>query len=138
MKVSVMDKILSFLAYYTFGIFSVVLLIFFCVTKKSMSSFLIYHIYQSIFVATVLACISGIYSFLFNMIMNIPFEMTFLKTALGNFDIFLNRTPILFAFSLTGFVVCVLITYLGIFAILGKKSYIPYVSDVITSNIRMQ
>ena len=137
MKISIMDRFLSFLAYYTFGIFSIVLLIFFCVTKKSMSKFLIYHIYQSVFVATILACLSGIYSFLLNMILSIPLEMAFLKTSLTNFDIFLNRTPILFAFTLTGFFVFLLVTYLGVFAILGKKSYLPFVSNVIYSNIRM-
>ena len=137
MKISIMDRFLSFLAYYTFGIFSIVLLIFFCVTKKSMSKFLIYHIYQSVFVATILACLSGIYSFLLNMILSIPLEMAFLKTSLTNFDIFLNRTPILFAFTFTGFFVFLLVTYLGVFAILGKKSYLPFVSNVIYSNIRM-
>ncbi len=137
MKESILDRILAFLAYYTFGIFSIVLLIFFCVTKKSMSPFLIYHIYQSVFVATILACLSGIYSFLLRMIINLPFEMTFLKTSLTNFDIFLNQTPILFAFSLTGFVVVALITYLGAFALFGKKSYLPFISDIINSNIRM-
>lgn len=136
MKQSLSDNLLSFIFYYTFGIFALVLLIFCSVTKKQTSDFLRFHIYQSLFIAVILACISSIYSFLLNLILNFPIEIVFLKKALLSFDLFLNRTPIFFTFSLTGLVVFLVVSYLAIFALLGKKSYLPYISDVVDSYFR--
>lgn len=134
MNMNLIDRINSVLSYYTFGIFGIILMIFCSVCSKKMSIGLLYNIYQSIFISVILTCISAIYSFLFNVIMKLSFDLSFLKNALTNFDIFLNRTPIFFTFTLTGFIVFSLATYLSIFALLGKKSYLPFVSEVISAN----
>ena len=49
-------------------------------------------------------------------------------------DIFINQTPMYFSFTLSGFVLMVFLSYLAVLSFLGKKPFIPYVSNMIRSN----
>ena len=50
MNISLTDKIVSVLTYYTFGIFGLIWLVYAYLAKKSINSFCIFNIYQSIFI----------------------------------------------------------------------------------------
>ena len=124
------DRIVSILAYYTFGIFSIIWIIYANVTKKRISAFLSFNLYQAIFVSVCLAVISLIYGIAINFISVLPFVGNLART----FDLFFNQTPLYFTFSVSGLLVTILTTYLAIMSLLGKKPYLPVVSDIITSN----
>ncbi len=130
MKPTFQDRIISVLAYFTFGIFSIIWIVFANMTRKTMSSFLVFNLYQAVFIAVVLAVISLVYSIAVNLLSVIPF--------IGNFsrwlDIILNQTPMYFTFTITGFFVTLLVIYLSVLSLLGRKPYIPFVSDIIASN----
>ncbi len=130
MNNTLVDRIVSILSYYTFGIFSIIWIIFANVTKKRISPFLSFNLYQAIFVSVCLAVISLIYSIAINFISVIPFIGNLAKA----FDLFFNQTPLYFTFSVSGLLVTILTTYLAIMSLLGKKPYLPVVSDIITSN----
>ena len=130
MNNTLVDRIVSILSYYTFGIFSIIWIIFANVTKRRISSFLSFNLYQAIFVSVCLAVISLIYSIAINFISVIPFIGNLAKA----FDLFFNQTPLYFTFSVSGLLVTILTTYLAIMSLLGKKPYLPVVSDIITSN----
>ncbi len=124
------DRIVSILAYYTFGIFSIIWIIYANVTKKRISAFLSFNLYQAIFVSVCLAVISLIYGIAINFISVLPFVGNLARA----FDLFFNQTPLYFTFSVSGLLVTILTTYLAIMSLLGKKPYLPVVSDIITSN----
>jgi hypothetical protein len=58
---TILDRCISILTYLTFGIFSIIWLMFANLTKKRISPFLSFNIYQSIFLSIVFAIISLIY-----------------------------------------------------------------------------
>lgn len=130
MKAAISDRLISILAYYTFGIFSLIWIVFANLTKKPMSLFLSFNLYQAIFISVVLAVISLLYGIAIDLISVVPFVG---KLAVG-FNLFFNETPIYFGFTLSGLVITLLVIYLSIMSLLGIKPYIPMVSEVIRAN----
>ena len=71
------------------------------------------------------------------MMMNPPqinYTQLIRKKLFINIDIFLNQTPLYFGFSITGLILTIFIGYLALLAFLGRKPYVPYVSDIVISN----
>lgn len=124
------DKIVSVLTYYTMGIFGLIWLVFCALTKKRISPFLSFNLYQSMFILAIISIFSLVYNIALNLISVIPIVgKLFVK-----FDIIVNQTPMYFTFTLTGLIFTIFVTYLALFAFMGKKPYVPYVSEVISSN----
>lgn len=130
MNPSFSDRIISILAYFTFGIFSIIWLIFANVMKKPLSNYLSFNMYQAIFISVVLAVISLIYSIAINLLSVIPFIGNFARA----FEIFFNQTPIYFTFTISGLFVTIIVSYLSIISLMGKKPYVPMVSEIVSSN----
>jgi len=130
MNISLADRIISVLAYYTFGIFSLIWIVFANLTKKRISSFLSFNLYQAIFLSVVFAVISLLYGIAIDLISVIPFVGKFARA----FNLFFNDTPIYFTFTLSGLLVTLLVSYLALFSLLGKKPYLPLISDIIKTN----
>lgn len=130
MKTAYSDRLISILAYFTFGIFSIIWIIFANLTKKTITPYLSFNLYQAIFVSIVLAVISLIYSIAINLLSVVPFIGKFASWI----DIAINQTPLYFTFTITGLLTTLIIIYLSFFCLIGKKPYIPFVSDIIKSN----
>lgn len=130
MKVALSDRFISVLAYTTFGIFSLIWILYANFTKKEMSPFLKFNIFQAIFLSIILYIISLLYEIAIKFLSIIPLVGKFINA----FDIFFNQTPIYFTLTLSGFLTALLVIYLSITSILGKKAYLPAISDVVQSN----
>lgn len=130
MNATITDKLISILAYITFGMFSIVWLIFANVTKKRISPFLSFNIYQAIFVSVIFAVISLIYGIAINLLSVIPFIGTLAK----KFDIFFNATPMYFSCTISGLFVTIFLIYLVLMVLVNQRPYVPIVSDIINSN----
>lgn len=130
MNPSILDRLVSILSYFTFGIFSIVWIIFANVVGKPISQFLNFNLYQAIFLSVALAVLSLIYSIGINLLSVVPFIGSIAK----GFDLFFNQTPIYYTFTMSGFLVSLLILYLSILSLLGKRPYLPIVSDIIKAN----
>ena len=130
MNPTLSDRIISVLAYATFGIFSIVWIIIANILRKTMSSYLSFNLYQAIFLSVGLAVVSLLYSIAINFLVVVPFLGGLAKA----FDIFFNRTPIYFTYTISGLIVTLLVIYLSIFCVIGKKPYVPLVSDIIKAN----
>ncbi|MBQ8475455.1 hypothetical protein IJ531_00170 [bacterium] len=128
--VSLTDRLVSALSYYTCGIFSIIWIVFANVTNKRMTPYLTFNLYQAIFLSVALAVISLIYSIAANILVVIPFLGGMVKS----FNLFFNQTPLYFGFTLSGFIVTLILTYLALFSLLGKRPYIPLISDIINTN----
>ena len=130
MNISLTDKIVSVLTYYTFGIFGLIWLVYAYLAKKSINSFCIFNIYQSIFISVILYIISLLWGIAIGFISVVPLIGKFMVSL----DIFINQTPMYFSFTLSGFVLMVFLSYLAVLSFLGKKPFVPYVSNIIRSN----
>ena len=125
--VSLTDRVVSLLAYFTLGIFSIIWIIFANITNRRITPFLTFNLYQAIFLSVALAVISLVYSIAVNILYVVPF----IGSLVEKFDLFVNRTPIYNSFTLSGLIVTILLTYLAILSLMGKRPHIPLISNVI-------
>ena len=130
MKIAYSDRLISILAYFTFGIFSLIWIIFANLTKKPITPYLAFNLYQAIFLSIVFAVISLIYSIAINLISVVPFIGNFAKWI----DVAINQTPLYFTFTITGLITTLIVCYLSFLCIIGKKPRLPLISDIIKSN----
>lgn len=130
MNISITDRIIAVLSYMTFGMFSLIWIIFSALTKKRMSPFLVFNLYQAIFLSVILTVISMVFQIALNFMSAIPY----LDKIINNILLFLFQTPIYYSFSIVGLILVFIITYLSIMCLLGKKAYVPFVSDMVSSN----
>lgn len=131
-KPSVFEKLTASLSY-IFPLIGFVFIIVAALMKKDLKPFLKYHIFQSIFIAFALWLILTGLTYLFNLLSYIPV----LKNIIGMITFFLN-TPIILGFSIITFVYCMFILYLIFGVIRGSDSYVPWVSDIIKTNLKGQ
>ena len=130
MRVTLLDRIISILCYFTFGFFSVIWLIFANVTKKKITPYLSFNIYQAIFISIAFAIISLLYSISLNFLSVIPF----IGKVVVWFDLFFNKTPLYFTFTISGLLITLLITYFSLICLSGRRPYIPIISDIVKAN----
>ena len=131
--ISIWDKFVSITTYYTFGLTGIIWLIAsILIFKQNVTSFCSYHIYQSIFISILLAVLSMGLNFMFQLMIKIPY----IGDLIGYVYLWLFNVPIFFTFSMFNLVVFLAITYLAIGALLGKRSYFPFISDIIRANFR--
>ena len=125
-----LDRIVSVLTYFTMGIFGLIWLVFSYVTGRKINSFVAFNIYQSMFILAIFSIFSLVYNIALNLLSIIPF----IGKIFVNIDIFLNQTPLYFGFSIVGLILTIFISYLALLAFLGRKPYVPCISDIVISN----
>jgi hypothetical protein len=125
------DRIICVLSYFTFGFVGLVWLIWCALAKKPFRHFMLYHIYQSIFLGLLLTIIS----LFFNVVMSIIIAIPFVGEFLNNIIIYLN-TPFLGTFSIIQWGILLILIYLSYGTMGGRYTYFPFVSDIISANFR--
>lgn len=125
------ERLIAALSYITFGFVGFIWLLVGIFTKNSLRPFLKYHIFQSIFIsiAYFLLC-----QFL-GLIMNILSMIPFVNQIILQLTFYLNA-PLLFELSLIQIVINAIIIYLAVTSFMGRFSYIPWISEIITANVR--
>ncbi len=129
---SFIEKLISALSYIQ-PLIGFIFIIIAALMKKNMKPFLKFHIFQSIFIAFTLWIVVTGLTYAMNLVSYIPV----VKNIVGMITFFLN-TPILLGFSIVTFVYFILIAYLIIGVIRGTYSYLPWVTDIIKTNLRGQ
>lgn len=125
------EKLIAAFSYLTSGLVGFVWLLIGIFTKNSLRPFLKYHIFQSIF----LSIAFFLFSAFLGLIMNILSIIPIVNQIILQFTFYLNA-PMLFGFSLIQAAIYIVVFYLAITSMQGKYSYIPWISDIIKSNIR--
>lgn len=125
------ERIIAALSYITFGFVGFIWLLIGIFTKNSLRPFLKYHIFQSIFIsiAYFLLC-----QFL-GLIMNILSMIPFVGQIILQLTFYLNA-PLIFELSLIQFFVYTIVFYLAFTSFAGKYSYLPWISEIITTNVK--
>ena len=126
-KPYLIERIISAATYFTVGGVGFVWLIIAALAKKRVTSFLMYHILQSIFISILSAVVLYFLNFISVIILKIPI-INRIPDILNNPIYFLFNMSILQLFSST------VILYLVITSFMGYYSYLPWVSDIIKGN----
>lgn len=126
-----MEKIIAVLSYLTSGFVGFFWLLIGIFTKNTLRPFLQYHIFQSIFISIAFFLLNA----LLGLIMNILSIIPVVNLIVLQFTFYLNA-PIIFGFSIIQTLMYALIAYLAVTSFQGKFSYIPWISDIIKSNVR--
>ena len=121
-----LEKIISAVTYPTAGLAGILWQIFCVMTKRPMSKFVIFNIYQSVFLAILLYLIFVISGLAYNLLVMIP-----LVNVLVNFINLLFNSTIIYDFSILQIILYVVYIYLIGFSLFGKYAYLPWVSDII-------
>ena len=129
---SLIEKIVA-AATYVFPLIGFVFIILAALMKKDMKPFLKFHIFQSIFIAFALWLIITGLTYAMNLLSYIPL----VKNIVGMITFFLN-TPLIFGFSVVTFLYFVFVLYLILGVLRGVYSYVPWVTDIIKTNLRGQ
>ncbi len=130
MKNNFLDRILSVLFYWSAGLLGIIYLVFAYMTKKTISSFALFNIYQSLFISVFLFILSFVYGIFINLISVIPFAGKFVLLA----DNFIFREDYIFGCTIAGFVLLIFSFYLAVCCLMYKKPYIPCISDIVKAN----
>ena len=135
---SMPERILSSLAYLTLGTVGLLMIIASAILKTGLKPFVKFNSYQAILLGVIFVFIKVTFivlSAIFNFISFIPFIGTFLNSIFQFIIYYLMGFPVLFGFSLLALFIMSLILYLTVLSLLGKVSYIPFVSDVLKGRI---
>ena len=124
-----LDRIVSILSYCTMGIFSLIWLVFSYLTKRRISPFLAFNMYQAIFISMILCIFSYVYNIGFNLLSVIPIVGELIES----FNNYIKQ-PSNGGFSIVQILFIALLAYLSLPTLLGKKPRVPWVSEMVSSN----
>lgn len=125
------EKIISALSYLTAGMAGFIWLCIAALLKKSVRSFLMFNIMQSIFLSIAYYIFIQLYKLIFIVLVKIPI--------INALAFFINQfifapLPIFWGMSLLQIFTTGVIIYLVSTSLLGVYSYIPWVSNIIRGN----
>lgn len=125
------ERMIAALTYITMGMAGFIWLIICAVTKTNLRSFLKYHIFQSFFLVMAAFLINIFVGFIVSILGVIPFINMLVYKLL-----FFFTAPMILGYSLVNFGILLVMTYLVITSLQGKYSYIPWISNIIDSNVQ--
>lgn len=127
---SLIDTIISMLTYITMGFAGVIWMVLCAIMRREMSSFVRYHVFQSVFISLGLYLLNILCGIIVGILSFIPF----IKTITHQIMYLLNM-PIFMNYSLIQTVIYTVLIYLVATAACGFYSYIPFISDIIYDNV---
>ena len=128
-KPNIVERLLAVASYLTTGFVGAIWLIIAALTKKQISNFVMYHIFQSIFLSITYYVVTLLATLLVVIISRIPL--------INQIPIILNSSiPIFGGLSLIQTLTTIILIYLVLTSFCGLYSYIPWVSDVVRGNTR--
>lgn len=124
------ERIVVSLSYLTMGFIGFIWLILGAFTKSQSSSFVRYHIFQSIFISILLFILNVLLGIINDVLSFIPIIKVFTQQIY-----YLFNAPLFMNYSLIQMVMYLFIAYLMITSALGVYTYVPFVSDIISQNV---
>ena len=125
------ERIVVSLSYLTMGFIGFIWLILCAFTKSQSSDFVRYHIFQSIFISILLFILNVLFGIINDVLSVIPFIKVLTQQIY-----YLFNAPMFMNYSIIQMVMYLFIAYLMITSALGIYTYVPFVSDIISQNVR--
>ena len=126
-----LEKIIAALTYLTSGFVGFFWLVLGFFLKLGVRPFLLYHIYQSIFLSVLIFIVSYGLNIILGFLSVIPFIGQLISTL-----VFLFTTSVVAGLSVLNIIALLVMVYLIITSLMGKYSYLPWVSNIIKANLR--
>ena len=125
------ERIVVSLSYLTMGVIGFIWLILGAFTKSQSSDFVRYHIFQSIFISILLFILNVLFGIINDVLSVIPFIKVLTQQIY-----YLFNAPMFMNYSIIQMVMYLFIAYLMITSALGIYTYVPFVSDIISQNVK--
>lgn len=125
------ERIVVSLSYLTMGFIGFIWLVLGAFTKSQSSDFVRYHIFQSIFISISLFILNVLLGIINDVLSVIPFVKVLTQQVF-----YLFNAPMFMHYSIIQMVMYLFIAYLMITSALGIYTYVPFVSDIISQNVR--
>ena len=125
--ISISDRIIAGLSYLSFGMIGAIYFLIMMIAKKGTSTFLKYHICQSVCIYLLLFAISLVLGFVLQILDVIPFVKVFVRQLF-----YLFNMPVFMNYSVIQLCVYILWGYLAITSFWGLYSYVPWISNAIS------
>lgn len=125
------ERIVVSLSYLTMGFIGFIWLILGAFTKSQSSDFVRYHIFQSIFISILLFILNVLFGIINDVLSVIPFIKVLTQQIY-----YLFNAPMFMNYSIIQMVMYLFIAYLMITSALGIYTYVPFVSDIISQNVK--
>lgn len=129
------EKVVAVLSYFTSGLAGLIYLLIALAQKQGLRSFLRYHVFMSIFLSITIYIISVCLIGIINILGAIPY----IKAIVFAITVMMTKDIFSFAgmhFSVNVLIVACLMTYMSVGAVLGKYTYLPWLSEVVSYNMR--
>lgn len=130
-KPFMMERIVASLSYLTAGLVGCAWLIISKFAGLRLTKFLTYHVFQSIFLSVGYVLLIYLISFLVGFLSIIP-----LVNKITAQIVFLLNMPLIFNYSIIQFLIYTIMIYCIITSFAGKYTKLPYVSDIISYNVK--
>ncbi len=130
-KPYMIERIVSALSYLSAGMIGFIWLILGVLTKSGLRPFMKYHIFQSIF-------LSMGYFLLLIILEQLSIVINFVPVVRNIFSMltFPLMIPIIFGLSVIQILIYTLLFYLALTSLMGRYSYLPWISEIINKNVR--
>ncbi len=125
------EKVIASLSYITMGLVGFVWLLIGIFTKNNLRPYLKYHVFQSIFISIAYFLASALLGLIMSILSIIP-----LVNQLVLQITFYFNAPIIVGFSVIQLAVYAVIAYLVVTCLQGKFSYLPFISEIIETNVK--
>ena len=129
---SMPERILSALAYLSFGVIGLVLIIISAIMKTHLKTFVKFNIYQAILISLIFFIVKYTYYLvvtILEFLKIIPAIGTLLNSFFHFLAYFLIGFPLVFGLSVVALAVFGIIIYLTVMSLMGKVPYIPFISS---------
>lgn len=126
-----LEKVIASLSYITMGLVGFVWLLIGIFTKNNLRPYLKYHVFQSIFISIAYFLASALLGLIMSILSIIPFVNQLVLQITFYFN-----APFIVGFSVIQLAVYAVIAYLVITCWQGKLSYLPFISEIIDTNVR--
>ena len=126
-----LERIVVSLSYLTMGFIGFIWLILGAFTKSQSSDFVRYHIFQSIFISILLFILNVLLGIINDVLSVIPFVKVLTQQIY-----YLFNAPMFMNYSIIQMAMYLFIAYLMITSALGIYTYVPFVSDIISQNVK--
>ncbi len=134
-SVSPIEKIISILSYFTFGIIGMIWFIIAYLIKREMRYFLKYNIVQSMVISILFAIINLIKYIIIKLLLLIPFLSTFaIKLNLFFSSAMIKNSYI--NLNILQIIISALLLYIIIGVLIGRIFYIPFLSGIMNKTMK--
>lgn len=125
------ERLVSFVSYITVGWGGMIYCVLMYLSKKNISHFVRFNIFQSIFISFLFFVLCMVLGFVIDVLLHVPF----VNYLVSQIMLFFNQ-PLLFDYSLVQLFIIGLFIYMAVFSLMGKYPRVYKLSKIVENASR--